>query len=173
MSRRKKRTKRKRRRRGKRGGYDQAQGQPNFNQLKAMYQANPHRIYNLFIIDNNNPSGEQIQYSDSFIHRLKYAGAGPDTVIGITGHSVNNRDGDPHYTIPNDGIGGQGYREECRAIIHQFYDPEPNIIRRFNDNLVDLAAELSAMHMGGRRKRRKKRKFRRKKTKRKSRRRKN
>ena len=156
---RKKRTKRRgksrRRMRGKRkgghaGNSSSSNRQPNYEELAAMRNGNPHRVYYLYMVNTNfDPPLEQA-IGNGFIHRFKYNDNGDK--IAITGHPVNNSNSTA-YTIPNPHHHNFS-NPSAEQVLNFFYNPAQGARREFRDSLTSMMGNLQ---MGGRRKRRKSR----------------
>ena len=127
------------------------EGQYTYTELAAMREANPHRVYYLYLINTNfDPPLEQA-IGNGFIHRFKYNDNGDK--IAITGHPVNNSNSRA-YTIPNPAYHTMA-DPSAEDVLNNFYNPGQGVRREFRDSLTGMMENLTVE--GGRRKRRKSR----------------
>jgi hypothetical protein len=123
--------------------------QPNYEELAAMRNGNPHRVYYLYMVNTNYDPPLEQAIGNGFIHRFKYNDNGDK--IAITGHPVNNSNSTA-YTIPNPHHHTMS-DPSAEQVLNFFYNPAQGARREFRD-ISDMMGNLQ---MAGRRKRRKSR----------------
>ena len=140
---------------GHAGNVSLPNSQPNYTELAAMLEADPHKVYYLYVINTNSaPPQVAPEHSAGFIHKFKLNTNGDK--IAITGHKINHHNQHSAYTIPNPA---NNNIPSAIEVLNNFYNPGTEVSREFRD-ISDMMGNLQ---VGGRQKRRKKR--RKKKTK--------
>ena len=136
------------RRRGKKGGHagnsSSSNRQPNYEELAAMRNGNPHRVYYLYIINTNSDPPLVAPVGNGFTHEFQLNTNGDK--IAITGHRLNHHNQLPAYTIPNPAHHNLS-TPSAADIADYFYNPTQTLRREFRDNnLTDMMGNLQ---MGG------------------------
>ena len=132
------------RRRGKKGGHagntSSSGRQYNYTELAAMREANPQRVYYLYIINTNSEPPLVAPVGNGFTHEFKLNTNGDK--IAITGHRVGHHNQNPAYTIPNPA---NNNIPPAIEVANNFYNPAPGVSREFRD-ISDIMGNLQ---MGG------------------------
>lgn len=139
--RRKKGTKRRRKKGGHAGNTSSSGRQYNYTELAAMREANPQRVYYLYLMNSNTEPPLEQAIGNGFTHEFKYNNNGDK--IAITGHRLNHNNQNPAYTIPNPA---NNNIPSAIEVLNNFYNPGPGVSREFRDSLTSMMGNLQ---MGG------------------------
>ena len=137
--RRKKGTKRRRKKGGHAGNTSSSGRQYNYTELAAMREANPQRVYYLYIINSNTDPPLVAPVGNGFTHEFKYNNGDK---IAITGHRLNHNNQNPAYTIPNPA---NNNIPPAIEVANNFYNPGQGVRREFRD----IADMMGNLQMGG------------------------